>query len=144
MESEIKIVIYIVTLMALSGCYPIYKTLQPNASIKVVDKNSEPILQASVFLISSAYPYGYERTRVKRTTNQNGIARFKSNSEWRTEALVIHGAEVYFWNWCVVKENYQTFYTYLDSSNDFNQQESITLQEGLSAPCPTELIDEQS
>ncbi len=125
----------------LSGCvvYPINKTLQPEAEILVTDAEGKPVQDAWVSLISSSYPYGLEQMRMGDKTNDSGEASFAEIKEWRTESLMIHGASVFFWNWCVVKADFETHTTMWSSSDDFQAQYDVTLTLGESTPCPEEL-----
>lgn len=124
----------------LSGCvpYPINKTLQPEAEIVVTDRDGQPVADAWVHLISSAYPYGFEKSRAKVQTDLAGVVSFPKIKEWRMEALMLHGAEVYFWNWCVEKEGYETHVTQWRNSNDFVAQYEVTLQSGATTACPSD------
>lgn len=127
-----------VSLISLSGCvpYPVYKMLQPSASVTVHDKTNRPLPEVEVMLISNAYPYGFEKSRESKETSNDGTASFASLWEWRTESLMIHGAEVYFWNWCVRKDGYSTFLTAHRSSQDFQSSFIVHLEPGVSSPCP--------
>ncbi|WP_020412208.1 hypothetical protein [Microbulbifer variabilis] len=138
MALSIKKLIIVVAMFLLSGCYPINKTLQPASMITVQNESGEPLQDATVTLVSNAYPYGFEKTRMSIDTNYKGEAVFPKIKEWRVEALMIHGAEVYFWNWCVYKEGYFTYLTKNGSSKDFNRNATITMLPGASEPCPRE------
>ncbi|WP_447956242.1 hypothetical protein [Vreelandella sp. EE7] len=132
-----KILILTITLL-LSGCvvYPVNKTLQPEAEILVTDVEEKPIQNAWVALISSSYPYGLEQMRTSDQTNHNGEASFPEMKEWRTESLMIHGASVFFWNWCVVKAGFETHTTLWSRGDDFQPQYDVALTPGESTPCP--------
>lgn len=119
------------------GCvpYPVYKTLQPAASATVLDAQSQPLENARVVLISSAYPYGRERSRLEMPTALNGVARFSVQSEWRVESLMLHGAEFYFWNWCVEKTGYETYETFNNASSQFDDNLVVRLAPGESRSC---------
>ncbi|MFI0472203.1 hypothetical protein ACGLWX_05690 [Halomonas sp. HMF6819] len=135
-----KLLILAITLL-LSGCvvYPVNKTLQPEAEILVTDVQGKPIQDAWVSLISSSYPYGLEQRRTGDKTNAGGEASFPEMKEWRTESLMIHGASVFFWNWCIVKADFETHITMWSSGDDFQPQYDVTLTPGESTPCPEEL-----
>jgi hypothetical protein len=122
----------------VTGCipYPVYKTLQPEAQLRVVDKENKPLSEASVTLISSFYPYGHEDFRETRYTDSLGVAEFIGKSEWRIELMALHGWREYFWNWCVEKPGYATFVTRLNSENDFDDDAEVKLNPGASTPCP--------
>ena len=124
-------------ILVLGGCvpYPIYKTLQPQLEIAVVDDQKEPVYGAKVALISNSYPYGGEKSREVRTTDRKGVAKFQKRSEWRIEALMLHGAEVFFWNWCVEKEGLVTFETQNRDSEISRSKILIELESGASKEC---------
>lgn len=137
--SRMKYLIIIFTIFC-SGCvvYPINKILQPKAEILVIEEEGKPVGDAWVYLISNSYPYGSEKRRMRDKTNSNGEAHFPKIKEWRTEALMIHGSEVFFWNWCVIKEGYKTHVTNWSSGKDFSKKYKIKLNSGVSYPCPEE------
>lgn len=122
----------------VSACvpYPIYKTLQPSAQVTVLSQASQPLPTAEATLVSNAYPYGWEKHRETKETLADGTATFDSMREWRAEVLMIHGAEVFFWNWCVRKEGYVTYLTANRSAEDFRDNLVVRLEPGKSAPCP--------
>jgi hypothetical protein len=126
-------------LFCLVGCvpFPVYKTLQPAARMVVTDADGRPLSTAEVSLIANAYPYGFERGRDTRQTDQNGVAKFPSRKEWRTEApLMMHGSEVFFWNWCVRKEGYSTYVTANHNRRSFASTATVVLTRGESQMCP--------
>jgi len=127
-----------VTLASLmSGCvpYPVYKTMQPDAQVTVLDEHSQPLADARVVLISSTYPYGREQFRNETRSAADGSARFKALREWRAESMMIHGAQVYFWNWCVEKAGYETYMTLDRDAAYFKDEPQITLRPGESHSC---------
>ena len=128
----------VATAVLLAGCvpYPIYKTLQPSARVTVFDAASQPIGRARVTLISNSYPYGREKSRESKETDGNGVVSFEARSEWRTEVFFIHGAEVFFWNWCIEQPGFVTHSTANSSPNVFVPELAIRLEAGESKPCP--------
>ena len=118
------------------GCiYPIYKTLQRESAAQVVSERGSPIEGVRVTLISSAYPYGFEKSRQTKPTDSSGHAHFDSVREWRIEALFIHGAEFFFWNWCVDKDGYETIRTQWQNEDSFEALPTFTLKPGVTKPC---------
>ncbi len=130
-----KIPYYLVLIIILQGCYPIYKNIQPSADAIVTDVNGMPIEGAQVELISSFYPYGLEESRESKFTDIAGKVSFPSKREWRIESLMIHGVKSYFWNWCISKENYLTYYTENKRGKDFDNIPTIKLKSGISNEC---------
>ena len=129
--------IFILAVWVLGGCvpYPVYKTLQPELEIKVIDDQQNPLHGAKVNLISNSYPYGWERNRETKMTNKIGVAAFQKRSEWRLESLIIHGAEIFFWNWCVEKEGFVTYETHNRDSDIPESRVRVMLVPGLSEEC---------
>lgn len=133
-----KALLSLMIAVTLVGCvpFPTYKTLQPSASMTVLDPAGKPVDGANVELINSSYPYGRERFRTTGQTQSDGTIAFAKITEWRVEMpFMIHGMEVFFWNWCVSKEGYQTFQTYSRNSDEFNATTLLTLTPGNSESC---------
>ncbi|WP_416397403.1 carboxypeptidase-like regulatory domain-containing protein [Allohahella sp. A8] len=120
--------------LLLAGCYPINKTLQPSSKVLVVDQSGQPVAGATVMLITNAY-IG-ETTRMQVSSGPTGEAYFPGISEWRVETLTIHGAENYFWTWCVEKAGYGTYLTENADRDEFKDDIVVTLEPGLSTECP--------
>ena len=133
-----KIIITPIFAVLLSACYPVYKTLQPKSYILVLGESGVPVQGATVVLVANAYPYGNEKTRMEVVTNYRGEARFPSAKEWRVEFMVMHGMEVYYWNWCVSKEGYETYITHDGSAKEFDRRLTIKLRKGTAAKCPAQ------
>ena len=129
--------IAILAVLVLGGCvpYPVYKTLQPQLEITVVDDQNEPIDRAIVALISSSTPYGGEKSREVRLTYRGGEVNFPKRSEWRVEMLMIHGIEDFFWNWCIEKEGFLTYETQYRDDEILRSNILIELEPGKSEAC---------
>ena len=130
--------VYLLVVVALSGCipYPIYKTLQPASTVEVRDSAGGPIAGATAELVANSYPYNRERTRSSATTDSQGIAQFEARKEWRIEAIMLHGAESFYWNWCVKKEGFETYATRNDVGDDPAKRIDVVLKPGASTKCP--------
>lgn len=128
--------------MLCSGCvvYPINKTLQPKAEILVLGHEGVPLDNARVYLITNSYPYGSEKRRVRSETNSNGKVYLPKIKKWRTQALMLHGAEIFFWNWCIEKKGYETHVTNWRNSKEFPKKYKVTLSKGVTFPCPEEFF----
>ena len=125
-------------LVTLAGCvpYPVYKTLQPSAKVTVQDERGRPVSGANVSLITRRFPYGSEFSRTTKETNLQGIAHFERQSEWQVEALVIHGAWEYSWEWCVSKPGFANSSGPAGNSTQrFSQDAVIRLKRGRATPC---------
>ncbi len=122
----------------IAGCvpYPVYKTLQPSAKATVLTADNAPLAGAEVTLIASAYPYGSERHRNTTETLADGTAHFAALRDMRIEVLMIHGAQEFFWNWCVRKAGYVTYVTAHRDAEQFQAGLVVRLPPGVSTPCP--------
>ena len=125
--------------LMLTACvpYPTYKTLAPEASVLVVDSARKPIAGVEATLVSTSYPHRVVRHRAVKETGADGVAVFSSQREWRVETLMIHGAQEFFWNWCVRKDGYTTFATVYNGAASFNSDLTVQLLPGPSQPCPS-------
>ncbi len=119
----------------VTGCYPVHKTLQKEARIRVVDERGEAIAGAEVHLVTSSYPYGNERDRETKTTGADGVATFGKRSEWRVEYLMLHGWEEMFWNWCVRLNGHRTVATSHRSADDLETDFEVVLHPGRPREC---------
>ncbi|NVK29576.1 MAG: carboxypeptidase regulatory-like domain-containing protein [Gammaproteobacteria bacterium] len=132
-----KLITVVLLSIFVSACaYPIYKTLQPEASLTIKDKDGKPIEGAVVTLVSHSYPYGLEKTRMLVKSNGRGEADFPIIKQWRTESLMIHRSEVFVWNWCVVKEGFETFKSSYGRGSEFEAFKVIQLKPGKTTQCP--------
>jgi hypothetical protein len=119
-----------------AGCYPIHKTIQPKARIEVLDGTGKPIRAAKASLVSRSHPHKRLRSINVAHTNDAGIAEFPELNDWRVEVLMIHGADVYFWEWCVQAEGFQTYATGNGTPDEFSESARIALQPGTMQACP--------
>jgi hypothetical protein len=130
-----RVVLILISAVLLVGCplpYPVYKEVQPAAQIKALDESGEPIEGAKAVLLAFSNPHAVERGRETEFTDQHGVARFESRREWRKEAMMMHGVEYFFWNWCVQKPGFKTYL----SSGNFDPQPTVRLSRGASSECP--------
>jgi hypothetical protein len=122
--------------VCLAGCiYPVYKTIQPASQITVLDESNAPIEGATVVLTANFNPYGINETHDVRTSDTRGIAAFEHRSEWQREALMMHGARFYFWNWCVHKFGFKTYRTSHTSGEYFDPMPTVRLSQGPPSEC---------
>jgi hypothetical protein len=124
--------------VTLSACvpFPVHKTLQPGAQVTVLNQLEHPVADAEATLIANAHPYASEKSRATQLTGANGVASFPALNEWRIESFMLHGGEIYYWNWCVRKEGYATFFTANNSSRQFDERLVVRLSPGETSPCP--------
>ena len=121
--------IILIFVLLISGCvYPIYKTLQPGSVVTVKDTAGSPVQDATVTMMSISKPSGIRTLRDTQVTNAQGQAIFDRRSEWRAEAMMMHGSEEFSWDVCVEKQGYLT----ASSANGL----TVTLEHGVSSPCP--------
>lgn len=64
-----------------------------------------------------------------------GKASFSARTEWRVESLMLHGSEIYFWNWCVEKAGYETYETLNNAASQFDDKLIVRLPPGESRSC---------
>lgn len=124
--------------VSLVGCipipYPIYKTLQPEARVLVLDQNERPIAGAQVTLIARANPTPFEQSRETKFSDSQGVARFARRQKWKTEVIFLHGSLDYYWNWCITHKDYASFESGRGGEK-FEPNLTVRLQPGTSTPC---------
>lgn len=132
--------IFVTGLLAttLAGCfYPVHKTLQPAATVRVVDAAQRPATNATVTLISSSVlplPFEIQRTSVPALRGQ---AEFHAIKDWRIEALTIGGMQFYQWTWCVTAPGHETLVSGPFRRGQFDDEPRFVLTPGTPSPCPT-------
>ena len=131
----IKMLIIIILSFLLSGCiYPVYRTIQPETKVEVLNKKDEPIRGTKVYLSTTEYyPYKFKIEIV--SSDEEGIAQFDSIKRWGTDMLVMHGVKPENrWALCVEKKNFKTELIHPKHRDDFAYQKVI-LREGKATDC---------
>ena len=124
-------------LVAATGCipYPVHKQLQPESTAVILDKNDSPVDGAQVSLIASSWPSGSETGWELKFTDDQGVVKFDARHEWRVERLMLHSAEIFFWNWCVYKPGYETYQTTYRNAADWQDIFTVNLTPGVESEC---------
>ncbi|MBX2861970.1 MAG: hypothetical protein KTR27_00320 [Leptolyngbyaceae cyanobacterium MAG.088] len=125
-------------LTIVTGCvpYPVHKMLQPESTAIILDENDSPVESAQVSLVTSSYPYGMAIGLELKLTDGQGVVKFDADHEWRTEMLMVHGSEVFFWNWCIYKSGYETYLTNYRSADEWQDVFTVSLTPGIASECP--------
>jgi len=131
----VKTIILSLLMLMLTGCiYPVYRTIQPETKVKVVNTQGVALSEAKVYLFTKEYyPYKFKVEIVR--SDKKGIAEFDSIKKWGTDMLMIHGIKPSnSWSLCIEKSNYITQYINLyNEEKSLNQ--TVTLLEGESTIC---------
>ena len=127
-------------IFALGGCvpYPTFRKVRPDVALMVVDRRQSLIEGAKVTLISTTHPEGYVRSRDTLETGPDGMVRFPGKRALRIEVLFLHRGPIYFWNWCVEKEGFVTYFTNGPHTKVFADERWVVLKAGPSRACPAE------
>jgi hypothetical protein len=136
---KIKILIPVLLSFLLSGCiYPVYRTIQPETKVEVLDIRGVVIEGAKVYLSTrEMYPYKFKVEIVR--SDFKGISEFDSIKRWGTDMLMIHGIKPKnSWSLCVEKEKYKTQVIHPKDKDDFSYQKVI-----LTAGEATDCLDER-
>ena len=111
LASHMTILIFVGGCVLLSGCvpFPRHTTLQPKTHFMVRDNFQQPLVGATITLITYTYPHRREEFRTTKLTDASGSANFEVLQEWQTiYPLMIHGISIYSWTWHGEKEGYVT------------------------------------
>jgi len=130
-----KFVLYVFAFALLSGCVPMYKTMQPESEVIVFDENGMPIEDASAYLIRYSNPYRVFIDKEVALTDKNGVAKFNEINEWARVLLLPHGNPAYFWNWCIRKKGYVTQISNYQLTQQFKTHMRFLLPKGASQLC---------
>ena len=123
--------------LLLTGCYPVYKQVQPATMVTVVDAAGTPVSDARVTLITKARPATSELGREQAVTGSDGVAGFAGRREWQVESMMLHGWKDYYWVVCVSKSGFET---HTQRKNPGRQNAGplvITLLPGTPSDCPS-------
>lgn len=137
-KKEINKLATIGIFLSLTGCsYPVYKKMQPQSEIVILDESQKPLANVKVELHSKEQAAGGRAKHWKSTklTTQDGIAEFESRREWRIESLMIHGMTFVSWKWCIEKEGFKTIRTSYLYSDKFKDSGTFILKKGNSVSC---------
>lgn len=128
--SLFKALLLLLSVMGLTACYPIYKTLQPEVDVIVQDEQGQLLDQVPVVLMREPnIGLGYRYTLAQ---TEQGKVHFDQLSEWRVEFLMIHGAVHYDWYLCIAQPGYET-----QSSIPVKQEQiKVTFKKVSSKPKP--------
>jgi len=131
----VKTIILSLLMLMLTGCiYPVYRTIQPETKVKVVNTKGVALSGAKVYLYTKEY-YPHKLKVEIVQSNKKGIAEFDSIKKWGTDMLMMHGVKPSNkWNLCIEKSNYVTQHIQL-YNEEKSQNQTVTLLEGESSVC---------
>jgi hypothetical protein len=123
--------------LPLAGClpYPVYKRIQPEIVVRVVDAAGQPIPDARLVLLTRAHPAPPIRIVTEASTNAAGEARFESHREWQVEVNFIHGSLEYYWTLCVTHAGYANLYVHGPERFSGNSPTELVMQPGTASTC---------
>jgi hypothetical protein len=138
MEKPMKRGLVFLLIFILGGCvpYPSYRRTRPEVTLTIRDSRQSPIQGARVTLISTTHPDGLVKSKETIQTGPEGTANFKGKRGLRIEWLFLYRGEIRFWNWCVEKEGFVTYFTSGPRTKMFADESAIVLREGRSQACP--------
>ena len=127
-------------ILAVGGCipYPTYRRVRPEVRLTVRDARHRPIEGAQVTLISTSHPDGIVKSMDIADTGPDGTVGFKGKRRLGVEVTFMDHKEISFWNWCVQKQGFATYFTNGPRTKVFEDESEIVLKVGPSRPCPAE------
>jgi len=124
--------------VALSGClpFPSYRTVRPEVTLTIRDARQRPIEGARVTLVSTEPPFGAVKSRAEVLTGADGVASFAARRALRLEVLFLYRGDIRFWNWCVEKEGFVTYFSSGPRTKVFADESAVVLKSGPAKACP--------
>ena len=114
--------------------YPVRKQLQPYTTAIILDEENNAIERAQASLIASSYPDDIQQGLELKLTNSQGLVQFEAKQEWRMEKGPAR-PEIFFWNWCVYKPGYETYWTNYRSADQWQDFFTVNLTPGIAKDC---------
>ncbi|MYJ97013.1 MAG: hypothetical protein F4053_15975 [Proteobacteria bacterium] len=110
----------------ITGCIPMYKTVQPQAELTITDSNGEGVERAFVNIGTGTYRNSRPPSLTYFVTDGDGETVILRKKRWHLESLMMHGGTYYSWWVCVEKDGYVPHLTHLSHSSESLR---ITLEE---------------
>jgi len=109
--SACRLVTAIVSILALTGCFPVRTTVTPEVSFAVSDPSGAPIAGAQVNFARYSISFMTRHQIVQMTTDRSGRAATQQEGMWQVLVLAPDGfATFYSWSWCIEKPGYAVVY----------------------------------
>ncbi len=142
MENPVSRALALLLTLALAGCvpYPTYRRTRPEVKLTIRDARQRPIVGAQVTLIGTSHPDGILKWIDTAKTAADGTVVFKGKRSLGIEVTFMDHKEISFWNWCVEKDGFATYYTSGPRTKVFEDESAIVLREGRSKRCPAPFL----
>jgi hypothetical protein len=95
--------------LALGGCYPALKAVQPKVTLTVVDSRGVAIEAASFTLATFRQPFPFPHSTVLTThrTDHDGRLALRKRREWIWQILLPDGVTWFTWAYCIEKPGFK-------------------------------------
>ena len=100
----------------ITGCIPMYKTVQPQAELTITDSNGEGVERAFVNIGTGTYRNSRPPSLTYFVTDGEGETVIPRKKRWHLEWLMMHMGTHYSWSVCVEKDGYVPHLSYLSHS----------------------------
>lgn len=112
--------------VGITGCIPMYMTVQPKAEVTITDSNGDGVERAFVNVGTRTYRNRRPPSLTYFVTDGDGEIVIAREKRWHLEWLMMHMGTHYSWSVCVEKDGYVPHMTYLSRSSESLR---ITLEE---------------
>lgn len=128
-----ELLVVVLALLGMSGCYPILRTEQPKFHLRVRDESGHPVKDASVMFATYRYPFPSSETTtlVTHHTDAAGVVSLFRKSRWQMQILLPDGSAWYTWRFCIEKAGYRAFAS--AEAEDFEGPVEVVLKESVVA-----------
>ena len=110
----------------VSGCIPMYMTVQPQAELTITDSNGDGVERAFVNVGTHTARNRRRPSLTFFATDGDGEVTIRRKKRWHIEWLMMHMGTYYSWSVCVEKDGYVPHLTYFSHSSESVR---ITLEE---------------
>ena len=104
--------------VGISGCIPMYMTVQPRAELTITDSNGDGVERAFVNVGTGTYRNRRPPSLTYFVTDGAGETVIARKRRWHLEWLMMHMGTSYSWSVCVEKKGYVPHVTYLSHSSE--------------------------
>jgi hypothetical protein len=121
------VVLTFAVMLGLGGCYPAFRTVQPEVELVVRDPDGRAVENATFTLATYRYPFASPRTTqfAQYQTDSAGTVSLPGRGKWQVEVLLPDGSSWYAWGYCIEKAGYKAI---AEKETSFEEPLTVVLE----------------